>query len=40
MEDVFPGFTQLSDQEKVKLILNEPTICKVSAKFIAAEDRV
>jgi hypothetical protein len=41
MEDVFQGFTQLLDQEKVKLILSEPTICKVSAKFIADiyEDR-
>jgi hypothetical protein len=35
MEDAFPGFTQLSDQEKVKLILSDPTICSVSAKFIA-----
>jgi hypothetical protein len=43
MEDVFPGFTQLSGQEKViGLILNEPIICKVSAKFSADiyEDRV
>jgi hypothetical protein len=40
MEDVFPGFTQLLDQEKVKFILSEPS--KVSAKFIADiyEDRV
>jgi hypothetical protein len=35
IHDVFPGFTQLLDQEKVKLILSEPTICKVFAKFIA-----
>jgi hypothetical protein len=35
MKDVFPGFIQLLDQEKVKLIHSEPTICKLSAKFIA-----